>query len=209
MSGEESENAIARLQLLPEGPEQQQQQQQQVRTPSPLSSPERPERPSTTSPRSGARTQRPPRRTQFPGFLPGSSGGYLGTEGQGDWAMEREMEIQRLEEENSALRQMLGIADEIAEDAADEPHAEDEHPSPVPGPHHRPSLTVEELEASAEQEAIEALEAKERADHPELESAPVAESVLGFRATADPKEEMPESVFDETDGEIAPESGSA
>lgn len=110
------------------------------------------------------------------------------------------MEIQRLEEENQALREMLGIAEEIA--------AEDPEPvpeSPVINPHPRPSLTVEELEASAEQEAAEA---KERAEHPEAhepeaqsQSSPVDESVLGFRANADMEQPLPESVFEETEGE--------
>ncbi|KAG5652924.1 hypothetical protein H0H81_003067 [Sphagnurus paluster] len=35
--------------------------------------------------------------------------GYLGTEGRDDWALERECEIARLEQENEELRKMLGI----------------------------------------------------------------------------------------------------
>ncbi|KAJ7508683.1 hypothetical protein B0H11DRAFT_38956 [Mycena galericulata] len=35
--------------------------------------------------------------------------GYAGTEGREDWAFERECEITRLEEENAALRRLLGI----------------------------------------------------------------------------------------------------
>jgi len=36
-------------------------------------------------------------------------GGYPGTEGREDWALERESEISRLEKENQELRRMLGI----------------------------------------------------------------------------------------------------
>ncbi|KDR85558.1 hypothetical protein GALMADRAFT_132240 [Galerina marginata CBS 339.88] len=38
-----------------------------------------------------------------------STAGYPGTEGRQDWAIERECEISRLEQENEELRQMLGI----------------------------------------------------------------------------------------------------
>ncbi|PPQ79861.1 hypothetical protein CVT25_002917 [Psilocybe cyanescens] len=37
------------------------------------------------------------------------TGGYPGTEGRQDWALERECEISRLERENEELRRMLGI----------------------------------------------------------------------------------------------------
>ena len=40
------------------------------------------------------------------------AGGYPGTEGRQDWALERECEISRLEKENQELRRMLGIDDE-------------------------------------------------------------------------------------------------
>lgn len=38
-----------------------------------------------------------------------SAGGYVGTEGREDWALERECEIARLEKENEELRRLLGI----------------------------------------------------------------------------------------------------
>ncbi|TXT13712.1 hypothetical protein VHUM_01079 [Vanrija humicola] len=157
-----------------------------VRSPSPLS-------PSVNPPRG--------RRKHFPGFVPGTSGGYIGTEGQSDWAMEREMEIQRLEEENKALREMLGIAEEVASEDPEPEHDEAEK-SPVIGSQRRPSTyTVEELEADAQKEADErehgAIDTIE-----EEPSAPLPDSVLGFRAEAD--EPPPENVFDETDGEAVP-----
>lgn len=37
------------------------------------------------------------------------SGGYAGTEGREDWALERECEITRLEQENEELRRLLGV----------------------------------------------------------------------------------------------------
>lgn len=37
------------------------------------------------------------------------AGGYAGTEGREDWALERECEISRLERENEELRRLLGI----------------------------------------------------------------------------------------------------
>ena len=37
------------------------------------------------------------------------AGGYAGTEGREDWALERECEIARLEKENEELRRLLGI----------------------------------------------------------------------------------------------------
>ncbi|KAG5642172.1 hypothetical protein DXG03_003533 [Asterophora parasitica] len=40
------------------------------------------------------------------------STGYLGTEGRGDWALERESEISRLERENEELRRLLAIDEE-------------------------------------------------------------------------------------------------
>ena len=99
----------------------------------------------------------PARPAPFPGCLPGASGGYFGTEGQADWALEREMEILRLEDENRALREMLAIADESAQanengDEGDESGREEKGQVEV---HWRSSLTVEELEAGAEQEEAE------------------------------------------------------
>ncbi|KAK4687245.1 hypothetical protein P7C73_g2879, partial [Tremellales sp. Uapishka_1] len=88
----------------------------------------------------------PHRPQQFSGSLPGASGGYAGTEGQADWALEREMEITRLEEENKALREMLIIAQEsVAEDP--EPEA-----PPPPSLGRKGSLTVQDLELDAEKE---------------------------------------------------------
>lgn len=37
------------------------------------------------------------------------AGEYIGTDGRGDWAQERECEIARLEQENEELRKMMGI----------------------------------------------------------------------------------------------------
>lgn len=126
------------------------------------------------------------------------------------------MEIQRLEDENRSLREMLGIAEEAT--AADEPgtHPVHEDKSPLLGPQRRQSsLTVEELEADAEKEEAEKerLEALADAAIEEepltLESlggeqgrAPLDPDVLGFRAEAGGKL-SPEQVFDETDGEPA------
>ncbi|KAL1411154.1 hypothetical protein Q8F55_002104 [Vanrija albida] len=141
------------------------------------------------------------RRKHFPGFVPGTSGGYIGTEGQSDWAMEREMEIQRLEEENKALREMLGIADEVASEDP-EPEHDGADKSPVIMPQRRPSTyTVEELEADAQKEADE----REHGAIDTIEEEPssqLPDSVLGFRAEAD--QPPPENVFDETDGEAVP-----
>lgn len=111
--------------------------------------------------------QKPPSRTHpFPGFVPGTNGGYSGTEGQGDWALEREMEILRLEEENESLRQLLAIAEESPAAQAvqgDMKEEEEEKGTESPDPsgmvRRKSSLTVEELEAGAEAEEIE----KERA----------------------------------------------
>lgn len=123
--------------------------------------------PGPSSPRSAAsprattsrRIQHPPQRAApFPGSIPGSSGGYSGTEGQTDWAMEREMEILRLEEENASLRQLLAIAEESpAADIVEEQLKEErEHESPPIEPQGRrkSSLTIEELEAGAEEEEL-------------------------------------------------------
>lgn len=104
------------------------------------------------------------------------------------------MEIQRLEEENRALREMLGIAHEAPPTPPPQQH------SPIIGEDRRLSaLTIDELEADAEKEEAE----KERlGDAPEEEKQEVDESVLGIRAQAD-QAQPPENVFDETEGEIA------
>lgn len=99
----------------------------------------------------------PPRPTPFPGCLPGASGGYSGTEGRADWALEREMEILRLEEENRSLREMLAIAEESAQPNGNgrvSPEEPEHEPEPV-NVVRKSSLTVEELELGAEQEAAE------------------------------------------------------
>ncbi|BEI84307.1 hypothetical protein CcaverHIS002_0409110 [Cutaneotrichosporon cavernicola] len=115
----------------------------------------------------------------------------LGLMGWGDWALEREMEIQRLEEENRALREMLGIAEE----AAAAPPPEDEK-SPEMPERRLSSLTAEDLEADAEKERLESMNVPQTV----MEEAPVVDAgVLGFRAEADSP--PPEQVFDETDGE--------
>lgn len=44
----------------------------------------------------------------------GTSGGYHGNEGRADWAIEREEEILRLEEENKMLRKLLGVDLDLA-----------------------------------------------------------------------------------------------
>ena len=111
--------------------------------------------------------QKPPNRaTPFPGFVPGTRGGYAGTDGQGDWALEREMEILRLEEENESLRQLLAIAEESPAAQAvegdlkeEEEDRGDESPDLGSMTRRKSSLTVEELEAGAEAEREE----KERA----------------------------------------------
>lgn len=110
------------------------------------------------------------RQPPFPGFLPGASGGYAGTEGQADWALEREMEIQRLEEENKILRDLLSIAEEspaalaVGDDTKDGTHSGPQSPPLEEGSQRRKgSLTVEELEAGAELEAEEKKRAMERA----------------------------------------------
>ena len=100
----------------------------------------------------------PARPTPFPGFLPGASGGYIGTDGQADWSMEREMEILRLEEENHALRDMLAIAEESAHMGGEDPLLLGSEREKLGGPvevARKGSLTVEQLELGAEQEAAE------------------------------------------------------
>lgn len=123
----------------------------------------------------------PSRLKPFAGFQPGATGGYSGTEGQKDWALEREMEIQRLEEENKALRGMLAIAEESPVADVVEEEIQEEKASESPVVSRKSSLTVEELEAGAEQEAA-ALQERQRAveageiDEEELRSAQETES---------------------------------
>jgi hypothetical protein len=107
------------------------------------------------SPTTTTRTlQRAPAKpSPFPGFVPGTNGGYSGTDGQGDWAMEREMEILRLEEENKSLREILVIADESAEAVVDVDVEEAGEVEPTrPTDRRKSSMTMEELEADAEKE---------------------------------------------------------
>ena len=115
-------------------------------------------RPPRTNGTTGRTITKPPRRPNpFPGSLPGSSGGYIGTDGHPDWAIEREMEILRLEEENASLREMLSIANEIPVEDVDipDPIIDPEDKSPIMGSR-KGSIAVEELEADAAREADEA-----------------------------------------------------
>lgn len=99
---------------------------------------------------------KPPRKPNpFPGSLPGSSGGYIGTEGQSDWAIEREMEIFRLEQENASLRELLSIAKEIPVDEEPLVIPPMYSPEPIPLESRKGSLTIEELEEDATREAEE------------------------------------------------------
>ena len=116
--------------------------------------PSSPSKSTSSGKKSTSAIQRAPARpTPFPGCLPGSSGGYYGTEGQGDWALEREMEILRLEDENRALREMLAIAQESA--LGGEGREEEKVPDLAAMRDRKASLTVEELEADAEKEEAE------------------------------------------------------
>jgi len=154
----------------------------------------------------------PARPTPFPGCLPGASGGYSGTEGQADWALEREMEILRLEDENRALREMLAIGEESAQISGNGRISPEQEPEPEPRIESRKSsLTIEELEAGAEQEAAEK---EARANQPPGTGLgggagvqgggggggggrPVAyEGMLGFRPESSP----PEEAIDDVDG---------
>lgn len=151
----------------------------------------------------------PAKPTRFPGFLPGSSGGYAGTEGQADWALEREMEILRLEDENRALREMLGIAEEGkilrgGEGDGKKAKVEEKEDSQ----RRKSSLTMEELEADAALEAERSsmiASGLYEADHgaeEELEEAAkrplLAGSMLGFQTDGPPPEQ---AIVDELDGE--------
>jgi hypothetical protein len=119
-------------------------------------------RPSTMNGTTGRALTKPPRKPiPFPGSLPGSTGGYIGTEGNADWALEREMEILRLEEENASLREMLSIANELPVMDIDipDPIVDPEDYSPEMGSR-KGSISVEELEADAAREADEAARTK-------------------------------------------------
>ncbi|OWT38688.1 hypothetical protein J008_04008 [Cryptococcus neoformans] len=171
-----------------------------LRGPSPTSQPTGPQSQKTIS-------RAPAKPTRFPGFLPGSSGGYAGTEGQADWALEREMEILRLEDENRALREMLGIAeegkvprDEEGDDKKAKVEDEDQR--------RKSSLTMEELEADAALEAERSsmvasglYEATHTAEE-ELEETSkrplLAGSMLGFQTDGPPPEQ---AIVDELDGD--------
>ena len=112
----------------------------------------------------------PSRLRPFEGFQPGATGGYSGTDGQKDWALEREMEIQRLEEENKALREMLAIAEEsVVAEVIEEEIQEEEKPPESPVVSRKGSLTVEELEAGAEQEAAAIQEHKRAVEAGEID----------------------------------------
>ena len=80
------------------------------------------------------------------------------------------MEILRLEEENKALREVLGMAEESADpmDQDENLAEEDAKSTSRPEVPRQASLTVEELEAGAEREAVET-EQKKRAWEDELE----------------------------------------
>lgn len=151
----------------------------------------------------------PAKPTRFPGFLPGSSGGYAGTEGQADWALEREMEILRLEDENRALREMLGIAGEGkilrgGEGDGKKAKVEEEEDSQ----RRKSSLTMEELEADAALEAETSsmiasglYEADHGAEEELGEAAKrplLVGSMLGFQTDGPPPEQ---AIVDELDGE--------
>ncbi|WVF65516.1 hypothetical protein IAT40_000244 [Kwoniella sp. CBS 6097] len=135
------------------GTQQQQHQPRPTSPPSPTKSTK-----STKSSGSNGKPfpKAPNRPVHFPGFIPGSSGGYAGTEGQADWALEREMEIMRLEDENNSLREMLSIAQENQgtlpngeEDVNGDAEKEKIDEVPSGERSRKSSLTVAELEADA------------------------------------------------------------
>lgn len=114
--------------------------------------------------------------------------------------MEREMEIERLQEENRVLREMLGITQEAE---AEEEKEKDEHKDEVEGSPIAPkrrmsSLTAEDLEADAEKERLKELETP--VEDVIKEEKEIDAGLLGFRASA--VDQPPINVFDETDGEV-------
>ncbi|WWC98023.1 hypothetical protein V866_004912 [Kwoniella sp. B9012] len=112
----------------------------------------------------------PNKPVHFPGFIPGQSGGYNGTEGQSDWALEREMEILRLEEENKALRDLLNISQDLKlpalgdQDIIEEGKEDEGVKSPEGERSRKSSLTIEELEAGAAMEADQLAESNKIRD---------------------------------------------
>ncbi|WVW79406.1 hypothetical protein I302_101375 [Kwoniella bestiolae CBS 10118] len=174
----------------------------------------------------------PTKPSHFPGFIPGQSGGYNGTEGQSDWALEREMEILRLEEENKSLRELLNISQDLkipsvsAEEVIEEEEKEGVK-SPEGERSRKSSLTIEELEAGAALEADQLAESnkirdstqqhqqehdemeKNHQEHVESDQPPttpqeIRESVLGFETTERPPEE---AIVDEPDAEAMDPNG--
>lgn len=116
---------------------------------------------SSTAGTTGRTINKAPRKPNpFPGSIPGSSGGYTGTDGHQDWAIEREMEILRLEEENASLREMLSIANELPVDDLDAFEPINDSPDKSPLMSRKGSIAVEDLEADAAREADEAARAK-------------------------------------------------
>jgi hypothetical protein len=116
---------------------------------------------SSTAGTTGRTLNKAPRKPNpFPGSIPGSSGGYTGTDGHQDWAIEREMEILRLEEENASLRELLSIANELPVDDVETYEPIPESFDNPPTLSRKGSIAVEELEADAAREADEAARAK-------------------------------------------------
>ncbi|WWC63985.1 uncharacterized protein I303_106591 [Kwoniella dejecticola CBS 10117] len=170
----------------------------------------------------------PNKPVHFPGFIPGENGGYNGTEGQSDWALEREMEIQRLEDENKALRELLNISEDTKIPLPQhELTAEDEpkiSPTGTGERSRKSSLTVEELEAGAAFEADQLAESNKirdlnhrqsdllektheehiENDGPAQTPQEFRESVLGFETSERPPEE---AIVDEPDAEAMDPNG--
>lgn len=161
-----------------------------------------PARSASSNPKSAMR--KPPQRPPvWHGSLPGASGGYIGTGGQGDWAMEREMEVLRLEEENNALREMLRIAEESVEEIVEEPVEEVPPPeSPeITGPlsqRRKSSISVKELLIGAEHDQQEKkMKARQAAGVPDVSRQPETDMKLTLppmeakgEAKGDVKEEV-------------------
>ncbi|WWC73054.1 uncharacterized protein I206_107019 [Kwoniella pini CBS 10737] len=170
----------------------------------------------------------PNKPVHFPGFIPGENGGYNGTEGQSDWSLEREMEIQRLEEENKALRELLNISEDTKIPLPQHEIIPEEEPKDSPSGtgdrSRKSSLTIEELEAGAAFEADQLAESNkirdlnhhqngllEKAheehienDGPSQTPQEFRESVLGFETSERPPEE---AIVDEPDAEAIDPNG--
>ncbi|WVN87918.1 uncharacterized protein L203_103115 [Cryptococcus depauperatus CBS 7841] len=155
--------------------------------------------------------QPPLKPARFPGFLPGSSGGYAGTEGQSDWALEREMEIQRLEEENKYLRKILDIARESSLPILPLDPNPECRMIDSPEQSRKSSLTVADLEADAAHEAAQRAAEEQQGydvtsderrhlatEEPIVKKSLTVPSVLGFRTDGPPPEQ---AIVDELDGE--------